>query len=596
MVKLNTASMKYAGREDVTLTLAEIPGFALEVPAGSVTFPDGAREGYLSVTPNGMQPQFIVTIQPTGAMFDPPAKLTLPNVDGYAPGRQVEMFSYDHDLEEFVAIGLGTVSKDGKIVTSNPGVGVVKAGWHCGAQAGGSGTSHDCPTCYKCEDATCVEDPAQVNVPLEKQIPKNCKTETCGGSLPDPNDKPEDKPDDCVDPTCDGSEKYDNSEVPPEDCIICKEGKVRDRSHKLRRTQLPDDCEDLYCDNKDEPALDEPVKQDLQTKGDCATLKCDDTKDYNGGDKPEEVLEACRTNVWKCLAIDYSVEDWENLPNGAIPQAGAHKDDACYECEKGAERKKLDIDIPIPSIEINVDTDTAIRALSRVFPVYFSINTKVSLDGKLKVCCEEDTVGVRGEVSASRSDEFELKARLFPAAGTGEIPVGWTLLSPQGKKVYSTAVLRGEISAVGTISLGINGSLEYISCAKNPNGKCMNIDVTGGGSIGGKGELGLFVCDPERPGVDCSLVDGITGEIKTGLSARFGVEGCDVTGFDRRGCAKYDGFTGSVSFKIDAAKYWGSGWEDYEVSVVIVDFTKFISPTYTQSRILDETPSGECGM
>jgi hypothetical protein len=35
--------------------------------------------------PNGMQPQFIVTIQPTGAMFDPPAKLTLPNVDGYAP-------------------------------------------------------------------------------------------------------------------------------------------------------------------------------------------------------------------------------------------------------------------------------------------------------------------------------------------------------------------------------------------------------------------------------------------------------------------------------------------------------------------------------
>ena len=73
MVKLNTASMKYAGRQDVTLTLAEIPGFALEVPAGSVTFPDGAREGSLSVTvvnsskvpmppPNGMQPQFIVTI------------------------------------------------------------------------------------------------------------------------------------------------------------------------------------------------------------------------------------------------------------------------------------------------------------------------------------------------------------------------------------------------------------------------------------------------------------------------------------------------------------------------------------------------------
>ena len=51
--------------------------------------------------PNGMQPQFIVTIQPVGAKFDPPARLTLPNVDGHKPGAQVEMYSYDHDLEEF---------------------------------------------------------------------------------------------------------------------------------------------------------------------------------------------------------------------------------------------------------------------------------------------------------------------------------------------------------------------------------------------------------------------------------------------------------------------------------------------------------------
>ncbi len=82
--------------------------------------------------PNGMQPQFIVTIQPTGAKFDPPARLTLPNVDAHAPGAQVEMYSFDHDLEEFVAIGLGTVSKDGSTITTNTGVGVIKAGWHCG--------------------------------------------------------------------------------------------------------------------------------------------------------------------------------------------------------------------------------------------------------------------------------------------------------------------------------------------------------------------------------------------------------------------------------------------------------------------------------
>jgi hypothetical protein len=117
------------------------------VKAGSVTFPDGQKVGKLSVTPvnaakipmpppNGMQPRFIVTIQPVGAKFDPPARLTLPNVDGHKPGAQAELYSYDHDLEEFVAIGLGTVSADGSVIRSNEGVGVIKAGWHCGSQPG----------------------------------------------------------------------------------------------------------------------------------------------------------------------------------------------------------------------------------------------------------------------------------------------------------------------------------------------------------------------------------------------------------------------------------------------------------------------------
>ena len=150
MVKLNQQNAKYAGLEDVEVTLDEVPGFKFEVPAGSVTFPDGSKEGWISVTavnsskvpmapPNGMQPQLIVTIQPTGAMFDPPAPLTLPNVDGRLPGAQVEMYSYDHDLEEFVTIGLGTVSRDGTLIESNTGVGVIKAGWHCGSQPTGSG-------------------------------------------------------------------------------------------------------------------------------------------------------------------------------------------------------------------------------------------------------------------------------------------------------------------------------------------------------------------------------------------------------------------------------------------------------------------------
>ncbi|HEX4966359.1 MAG TPA: DNRLRE domain-containing protein [Thermoanaerobaculia bacterium] len=153
-----------------TVRLPAAPGFALEVPAGSVTFPGGGRSGTISVTlvhsdkvpmvPNfGQQPRFIVTIQPAGARFDPPARLTLPNVDGLAPGTVTEMYSFDHDLGHFISIGPATVAGDGRTLRSNPGVGVVKAGWHCGGNpdtsgscsGGGGGGGGGCASAAGCE-------------------------------------------------------------------------------------------------------------------------------------------------------------------------------------------------------------------------------------------------------------------------------------------------------------------------------------------------------------------------------------------------------------------------------------------------------------
>lgn len=133
-----------------SVTLPDVPGFALDVEPGSVTFPGGGRSGVISVTAvhadrvpmtpgAGMQPRLIVTIQPVGARFDPPARLTLPNVDGLPAGTVTELFSFDHDIGAFVSIGTGTVSEDGLAVTSDPGFGVVEAGWHCGAPPAGSG-------------------------------------------------------------------------------------------------------------------------------------------------------------------------------------------------------------------------------------------------------------------------------------------------------------------------------------------------------------------------------------------------------------------------------------------------------------------------
>jgi hypothetical protein len=150
-----------------TVTLPDFPGFALEVKPGSVTFPGGSRSGVVSVTavhgdkvpmvPNfGQQPRFIVTIQPAGARFDPPARLVLPNLEALAPGQVTEMYSFDHDLGHFVSIGPGTVSDDGLVIVSNPGVGVIKAGWHCGGNPSTSGTPHCCAPCQICDGSTCV--------------------------------------------------------------------------------------------------------------------------------------------------------------------------------------------------------------------------------------------------------------------------------------------------------------------------------------------------------------------------------------------------------------------------------------------------------
>jgi hypothetical protein len=151
-----------------TLTLRQLPGFALQILPGSVTFPGGGRSGLVSVTvvhsdkvpmvPNfGQQPRLIVTIQPAGARFDPPARLTLPNVEGLSPGQVTDFYSFDHDLGHFVSIGPGTVSDDGTVVTSNVGVGILKAGWHCCGYPQGRGTPNSCPDCTDCVGDLCQE-------------------------------------------------------------------------------------------------------------------------------------------------------------------------------------------------------------------------------------------------------------------------------------------------------------------------------------------------------------------------------------------------------------------------------------------------------
>ena len=161
-----------SGTTGGTLTLPSSPGFSLTVDPGSATFPGGSKSGCITVTPVnidkvpmspgfGQQPRFIVTIQPVGTTFNPPASISIPNVDGLKPRQVTEMYSYDHDLAAFVSIGTGTVSADGLIIRSDPGVGVLKAGWHCGGNPASTGTTASCPTCTVCRGTLCTPDDTQ---------------------------------------------------------------------------------------------------------------------------------------------------------------------------------------------------------------------------------------------------------------------------------------------------------------------------------------------------------------------------------------------------------------------------------------------------
>jgi hypothetical protein len=171
------------------LTLRDLPGFALHVEPGSVTFPGGGRSGVITVTPVhsdkvpmppnfGQQPRFVITIQPGGAHFDPPARVTFPNVDGLAPGQVTELYSFDHDLARFVSIGPGTVTGDGTRIESDPGVGIAKAGWHGGGDPARPGTCHDCGECKQPSEGACVSDDS---VTPEQNAPDDCKMESCVG-------------------------------------------------------------------------------------------------------------------------------------------------------------------------------------------------------------------------------------------------------------------------------------------------------------------------------------------------------------------------------------------------------------------------------
>jgi hypothetical protein len=167
------------GPEDVVITQDGMPGASLTVYANSVTCPDGSKSCEVSWSqvnmervpmpaPLGSTFMLAWTVQPSGTHFDPPARVCIPSTN-MPPGMQREVYSFDHDLEAWVVVGTATVSADGQQICSDPGFGVVKAGWggpvpppppkKCSSNCD---DKNDCTTDV-CEAGSCVHLPISGN-------------------------------------------------------------------------------------------------------------------------------------------------------------------------------------------------------------------------------------------------------------------------------------------------------------------------------------------------------------------------------------------------------------------------------------------------
>lgn len=122
---------------------AALPGWMLEAPGGAAQRRDGSAVERLLIAPvppdrlpaplpPGMDPAQVITIQAAGGaeIFSQPMPLTAPNLEGLPPGAQTVLWDFDHAKGEFVPVATATVSADGQFVTTDPGQGVLRPGWH----------------------------------------------------------------------------------------------------------------------------------------------------------------------------------------------------------------------------------------------------------------------------------------------------------------------------------------------------------------------------------------------------------------------------------------------------------------------------------
>ncbi|WP_419192476.1 hypothetical protein [Engelhardtia mirabilis] len=137
----------YDGLADVELGVEGIDGLRMFVTAGSMTLADGTvpdELGPVTLSLNqvhsddipmqpgdGAAPPFAWTLQPAEARFDPPVRVSYPNISGLAPGAVSFFLSFNHSTGRFDIVATGSVNDDGSCIETDPGSGIEVSGWGC---------------------------------------------------------------------------------------------------------------------------------------------------------------------------------------------------------------------------------------------------------------------------------------------------------------------------------------------------------------------------------------------------------------------------------------------------------------------------------
>ncbi len=125
-----------------------LAGTSITVPANSLFNDNGTRGGKVGIAPvppdrlpgplpPGASVPIVITVQTDGALnFDQPAPVCFPNLPNpitgqiWPAGTKGSLISFNHKKGAWESIGDMTVSADGKLFCTDPGVGISQPGWH----------------------------------------------------------------------------------------------------------------------------------------------------------------------------------------------------------------------------------------------------------------------------------------------------------------------------------------------------------------------------------------------------------------------------------------------------------------------------------